>query len=351
MAKRHRRLGVLLGACGLALVMTGPAAAALTPRLSASTSASASSIGYSQGATDDPVAKITFYVPSGFTALLAQPEGEQVGTVSATALAADLGNANLPLRGTIVAATATTTVTVSGQAVPLGAAATQCTGTAVHSAYWILNLTASGQTLQVPAYVDDVPLTSPLSDLANNSIQICLPPPDVPAGTPGRATFGAKLVSATLLSDVFSVPPGSYTWRAVVTPYTPATGRANPAGTVEVQSVDRTPQQVTLAGRAVRGQARTVRVSGRVRAAERGVAGARVQVLLGTRVLGRATTKAGGVWSATVRIPTATAFLRASATYTAASAGTCTAGFPPVPCGAKTFGGFVAASSRVRVRA
>ena len=314
MAKRHRRLGTILGALGLALVMTGPASAALTPRLSASTSPAGSAVSYSQAATDDPVAKITYYVPSGFTALLAQPAGEVVGTVSATALAADLGNATLPLRGTIVAADATTTVSVAGQQVPLSVAATQCTGTATHGAFWILNLTASGQTLQVPAYVDDVPLTVPLSDIANNTIQICLPPPDVPAGTPGRATFGAKLVSATFISEVFSVPPGSYTWRAVVTPYTPGRGTANPAGTVEAQSVDRTPQQVTIAGRAVRGKVRTVRVTGRVRAATSGVAGVRVQVLLGTRVLGRATTRAGGVWTTTVRIPTATALLRASAT-------------------------------------
>ena len=124
-----------------------------------------------------------------------------------------------------------------------------------------------------------------------------------------------------------------------------------PAGTVEAQSVDRTPQQVTVAGRAVKGKVRTVRVTGRVRAAESGVAGVRVQVLLGTRVLGRATTRAGGVWTTTVRIPTATALLRASATYAATSAGTCTASFPPVPCASKTFGGFVSLSPRVRVRA
>jgi hypothetical protein len=136
----------------------------------------------------------------------------------------------------------------------------------------------------------------------------------------------------------------------VVTPYTPGRGTVNAAGTVEAQSVDRTPQTVTLAGRAVSGRARTVRVTGRVRVAERGLAGVRVQVLLGTRVLGRATTRAGGVWTATVRIPTATALLRASATAAATSAGACTASFPPVPCAGKTNGGFVALSPRVRVR-
>jgi hypothetical protein len=351
MAKWHRRLAMLLVGTGFALVVTGAASAALTPRLSVSTSAAGSAIGYSQAPGDDPVAKLTFYVPSGFAALLAQPEGEQVGTVVATATAADLGNATLPLRGTVVAAAATTTLTVGGQSLPMSALATQCTGTATHAAFWILNLTASGQTLQVPAFVDDVPLTVPLSDLANNTIQVCLPPPDVPAGTPGRATFGAKLVSATILSDVFSVPGGSYTWHAVVTPYTPGAGTANAAGTVEVQSVDRTPQQVTATARAVRGKARTVRLTGRVRAGTSGVAGARVQVLLGRRVLGRATSRAGGVWTATVRIPTARATLRASATYAATSAGTCTPAFAPVPCVGKTFGGFVATSAPIRARA
>jgi hypothetical protein len=90
-----------------------------------------------------------------------------------------------------------------------------CTGTATHTAFWILNLSASGQTLQVPAFIDDIPLTNPLSSTANTRIQICLPPPDVPAGTPGRAALGAKVVSATLnLTDVFSAAPGWYlcTW-------------------------------------------------------------------------------------------------------------------------------------------
>ena len=118
-----------------------------------------------------------------------------------------------------------------------------------------------------------------------------------------------------------------------------------------MQSVDRTPQQVTATARAVRGKARTVRLTGRVRAGTSGVAGARVQVLLGKRVLGRATSRAGGVWTATVRIPTARATLRASATYAPTSAGTCTPAFAPVPCVGKTFGGFVATSAPIRARA
>ena len=225
MAKRHRRLGTILGALGLALVMTGPASAALTPRLSASTSPAGSAVSYSQAATDDPVAKITYYVPSGFTALLAQPAGEVVGTRVGHRARGRPRERDPPAQGHDRRGRRhddghRRRGSRSRSARPRRSARARRRT----AAFWILNLTASGQTLQVPAYVDDVPLTVPLSDIANNTIQICLPPPDVPAGTPGRATFGAKLVSATFISEVFSVPPGAYTWRAVVTPYTPGRG-------------------------------------------------------------------------------------------------------------------------------
>ena len=171
MAKWHRRLAMLLVGTGFALVVTGPASAALTPRLSVSTSAAGSAIGYSQAPGDDPVAKLTFYVPSGFAALLAQPEGEQVGTVVATATAADLGNATLPLRGTMVAAAATTTLTVGGQSLPMSALATQCTGTATHAAFWILNLTASYQIDEPGADVQtaSMPDLAPPGELGDDS--------------------------------------------------------------------------------------------------------------------------------------------------------------------------------------
>lgn len=351
MNTRGTRLGLAAAAFVLALAVTGHAAAAISPTLSVSTAAEGSVISYSQGATDDPAAQISFFVPAGFTALLAQAEGEVVGRVTARASAADLGGAVLSLAGTINAALATTTITFAGATVPLSTLSVQCTGTAVHSAFWIFNLSASGQTLQVPAYVDDIPLGTPLAELANNRITVCLPPPDVPAGTPGRAALGAKLQTVTMTSTVFSVPPAWYAWHVNATPYTPATGRPNPAGTVSAQSIDRTPQQLGLRGRAVAGRARTVQLSGRLVAGDRGVSGANVSITVGTRVLARVKTKAAGVYSVRVRIPTATARLRATATYTSASAGTCTSGFPPVPCTSKTFGGFVVASPFVRVRA
>ena len=187
MSKRLRRLGLLAAPAVIALALASSAAAGITPLFSATTTADATVVSYAQLPGDDPVAALTFFVPVDYAALLAQPEGEVVGTVRASAIAADLANSPLELKGNIVVATAATTFTTAGTTIPVSAAAVACTGTATHGAYWMLNLSAAGQTLQVPAFVDDVPLTNPLSTIANNTITFCLPPPDVPAGTPGRA--------------------------------------------------------------------------------------------------------------------------------------------------------------------
>ncbi len=135
---------------------------------------------------------------------------------------------------------------------PLTAGATQCTGTATHTAFWVLILQAAGQTLELPVFVD-APAAPPApgasaSAFASSSIQACLPPPDVPTGTPGRATFGFKLTQVDFkVNGVFtSAGTGQPRWRTLATPYTPNTGRPNAAGSVEVQSVIAFPRTLTL---------------------------------------------------------------------------------------------------------
>jgi hypothetical protein len=348
MSKRMRRLGLLAAPVVVALAFASAAAATVTPSFSATTTAQATIVSYAQQTGDDPVAALTFYVPVDYAALLAQPEGETVGTVSGTAIAADLANTPLQLKGNITAALATTTVSFAGATVPLSALAAICTPSVpVHTAYWILNLSASGQTLQVPAYVDDVPLSSPLANVANNAITICLPPPDVPAGTPGRASLGAKLVSATLsVTDVFSAAPAWYMWHATVTPYTPGTGKANVAGTLEVQSLDRTPQALTLAAKLRKPG--SVLVSGKLVAGGKGVPGAAVTVLAGKRKVGTATTKAGGVFSILLKASGAAKF-SATTVVTPKKAASCTAALAPT-CAGQWVAGFTATSAAVKAK-
>ena len=102
MSKRTRRLGLLVAPVVIALALASSAAAGTTPLFSATTTADATIVSYTQLPGDDPIAALTFFVPVDYAALLAQPEGETVGTVSATAIAADLANSPLSLKGTIV---------------------------------------------------------------------------------------------------------------------------------------------------------------------------------------------------------------------------------------------------------
>ncbi len=86
-------------------------------------------------------------------------------------------------------------------------------------ATWVMVLTAAGQTLTVPTYL--ARRSRAAGSLGPAFIAICLPPPDVPVGTPGRATFGAKVYSAELtINGVFSsVAAGA--WVSSWVPYTP----------------------------------------------------------------------------------------------------------------------------------
>jgi hypothetical protein len=124
------------------------------------------------------------------------------------------------------------------------AAATQCGVTPVQT--WDLHLTAAGQTLDIPMFV----LFGAANEVAAGyqaKLVVCLPPPDVPAGTPGRAVFGAKLLSATFTVSALTQPAsGDYRWTSLWTPYNPGKGTPNAPATVEVQSLRHVPAASTL---------------------------------------------------------------------------------------------------------
>ncbi len=250
MLTERLRLTLLMLVGALALAGASSAFAAYTsPRLLITDTTPALTISFSQSAADDPTAKLTFYTPVGYTTSFAQAPGTTIGTVNALGTAGDLGGAALPLTGTVQVRAATGTYLSGTTQVPIAAAATACTGTATHIAFWVLILQAAGQTLELPVFVDDV-TAAPLSAFAKAQIQTCLPPPDVPVGTPGRATFGFKLTRAIFTVRNVFAPTGSLPlrWRVVATPYTPAAGMPNVAGTVETQSLVSQPRTVVSAG-------------------------------------------------------------------------------------------------------
>ena len=352
---RAIRTLVLAVVSALALSSAGTALAAYTtPKLLVTDSAGVT-INYTQDANDDPTAKLTFYAPTEYSASLTQPAGQTIGTVTAQGTAADLGGALLPLTGTVQVRAASGTY-LSGQTqVPIAAAATQCTGTATHTAYWVLVLQAAGQTLELPVFVDQV-TAPPASAFASASIQACLPPPDVPPGTPGRAAFGFKLTKVDFkVNGVFSsAGTGTPRWRVLATPYNPGRGTPNAAGSVEAQSVIGFPRSVTLrkpAVKPVKGFV-TLRISGVANLPAD--AAATLRLYRGAKSASSASIalrKSGSAYSGLLRIKQTakaqTVFLQVRATV-AAGTTACTPTFG-VPCLSATRAAIAVRSNTVRV--
>jgi hypothetical protein len=334
--KKTSRLALAAGAGALALAFTGSAFAAYSPKLFVRTTTGAAGAGSGVtidvrvGATDDPTAAVSIYVPNGYQ-LNSPAAGTDIGDVDATASAADLAGAVLPLKGDLLVVAPATYATLQAQC-----------GVAVVAATWDLHLTAAGQTLDVPVFV--VATAGAEQAIGQYKLVICLPPPDVPAGTPGRATFGAKLLTAKFNSTAFTNPTatGEYRWRSLWTPYVPSAGVVNRAGTVEAQAVVFFPTQLALAAKKT---VKHVKVKGKLKPVTivsvtatltqngAGLAGTRVSILGNGKLLKTIATNASGKVTITGTV-TGKLVFTAKATLADRDLGTagCTQSFPPVPC-------------------
>ncbi len=341
------RLAVVASTALAGLSLAGSALAAYTPKMSVSTAGQDTTIRLQIAATDDPTFKVTIYAPVGVRALLSQPAGTTIGQIGDSFVqAADLANAIIPITGT---------VKTDDPAKPEHNTSLCAPGR--HQAIWLLQLSAAGQSLQpVPMYVDAT--SGAETAFGSTKLQVCLPPPDVPPGTPGRATSGVRLTDVRLtLSNIFSSAPGTSgesRWTAVFTPYTPRVGRPNAAGSVQAQAIVRSTASVTLrarlvtTSRKVRGKrvvSRSVRLTGSVP----GAPGARVTLLAGGRSIGQVTTDGSGSFSKTVRITRTTSYqARVSAPAGDVTPPACTPSIVAT-CVSVTTGALSAQSAVVRV--
>src|SRR5437868_4332962 len=150
MRKKLLRIGVGLAAATAALAFASQALATYSPKLAVQMNSNGTTIHLTIPNTDDPTALLVFYAPAGTQANLSASAGTTIGTLDAKAAAGALGGATLPLTGTVEARAAGGTYLSGGVNVPLADAATRCTGTATHAAFWVLKLSAAGQTLEVP---------------------------------------------------------------------------------------------------------------------------------------------------------------------------------------------------------
>lgn len=329
------RLGLVAAAGAGALAFAGSALASFSPKLWVSNGATVT-IKAQVGAADDPTAKVTIYAPLGYQLKDPPPAGTNLGAITATAQAADLGGIVLPLTGNLVAADpAQFTGPPNNVCVP-----------GAHAQVWILNLTAAGQTLQVPLYVD--PSTGPEATFSSFKIQVCLPPPDLPVGTPGRATFGAKLLSAEFGTSAVIPAAAGGIWHSLWTPYTPLAGTANAAGSVEAQAKVGSAATLALSGR--KSGKKKATLSAKLSPA---AAGTTVSFLAGRKKIASAKTNAGGIAVVSVRLAKATSFT-ATATAPDADLGSagCAATVPgsPFPCVDSTAKGSKATSKAVKLK-
>jgi hypothetical protein len=334
---------VAAGVAALAALMVVPAAFAAytSPKLEVFPAATSVTVRASLSPNDDPTARVTITAPPGTQLTTTQAPGTALGQVEALVKALDLAGADLPLQGQLV-------VAAPGQVPPATQAA--CIGTTTPIATWAMVLSAAGQTLTVPAYL--VATTGAATALGPAYIAICLPPPDVPAGTPGRATFGAKVYSAALtITGVFSRAAG--TWVSTWVPYNPGLGTVNQAGAVVAPAAN-APGAVTVAAKRVLRTGAVV--SGAVTQGGQPRAGATVTILGGPRAsglrrLGRVRTAANGRFTFRAKAGT---FFRANAAGAAGAApAVCTQLAPAlgsVPCVNPTVNGFTAQSKVVRKR-
>jgi hypothetical protein len=346
--RRSIRLGLLAVAGGAALVFAGVALAAYSPALTVSQGVTESGgattdITFAQTQADDPTARVVILAPAGFTETLDQAVGTQLGSLDGHVFAAEL-SAVVPVSGPI---------TVADKSSPqLQAAATQCTGSPDHAAIWILAVSAAGSTLNVPAYVDPAPATLPF---ASARIIFCL-------SHPSTVVFKIRLLDATLhIANVFTPPsaPGSYRWTSVNTPWDPDNPTINAAGTIETQSIERTPVETSFSAKLVTKTKRvrhgrhvdllysySAKLTGTVTAGNDPASDANVDLFAGAKKIATLTTNGGGGFTKTVALKATTTFHATIAQDSqTVPGGACVPPLPAgpgvdLPCGAITQSGF-----------
>lgn len=256
----------------------------------------------------DPIAAINIYVPSGYTVNLSQAAGANIGSVDATAFSHDT-NLTLPLSGTV------TTDAPSSHTPD----STACARTPTSAAVWILNLSVAGQTIALPLYVN--PTAGAEQALGAYKLSICLPPPDVPVGTPGRSANGAQVLDAKFtVNGIFQTPSagGTLRWESLFTPYNAGQGTVNPIGTFEARALISLPVSQGF-GVTYKKKAGTYSLKGKLSEGGIPAAGFAVSILRGASAtklakVSSATTKADGSWSSAGRVkPKKTTYFKATA--------------------------------------
>ncbi len=328
------RLAVLAFAGIATLAFAGNALA--TQKLSVNQSTTSLTIKVSQAQSDAQPAKISIYVPTGYSINASAAPGTKIGSTTGTVFSRD-ASIPLPLSGDVVVSATSDAPTCDP--VP-------------HLAVWNLALSVAGQNITLPVHVDQ--LAGPEAALGAYKLVVCLAPDDVPVGTPGRSPNGARLLDATFtVNSIFTVPAGQSIWKTITTPW--AGGVPNAAGTVETRAFVAN-GTATLAKKVNAGR-RLVKFTGKVTQAGTAVSGAKVSLLVNGKTAGfSARTNASGSFSIvlkkTGKKTTSTFQARTTVAERDITSTGCTSPTPGVPggCVSATASAFTAVSAKIRIR-
>jgi len=337
---RKPSLKAALVATGTVFLATAATAvASYTPSLTGQQNGTKTTIHVVSAKTDDSTAAIHILSPSA--ANLTTAPGTTIGTVTASINARAISpDAVIPLTGNVVVADPTKYTSPTDVA---------CSGAPMNAAVWNLVLTAAGQTLNVPVYVDPAPAA--LAALGVQTVMAtCLAPTDV--GAACAATLCAKLLDVNFTVDGIFTKGASPTWISEFTPYTPLTGAPNAAGTVTALGIDIKPV-VTLTAKAGKGKAV---LAGRVTLAGQALPGFPVILVEGSKKVGIAKTNSAGSYVFTAKLKKGSHSLVAGAVAPDIQLGTAGCAAIPAntpglgPCVSSTIPEFTSVSKIVKVK-
>lgn len=344
--RKTLRAAVLASAAVAALVVSGVALA--TPKLIigglTAPGSSQVSIQFTEDRSDPSPARVVIYAPAGYSGTFTAAPNTVLGTVHADLQALAISpDAIIQADGQIIAAD------------PAASANNAC-APGLHTAVWILRVTVSGQTINVPVYVDSpIPAGDPLAGSAPLRMIFCLSSPYV--GTDmGGAPFGAKVINARLNMNQGTVRTpaarGTYMWRAVVTPYTVGGALPNAAGTVEARGLVTTPSVLSITGRVVNKKKRQVRITGSLRSGTLGVRGATIRLTGSMRKSAKTSARGGVTFSLRFKKKGRYSFKLSTtaAAFDVTPQGCATPTAPTLRCVSATASGFTAASRTIRIR-
>jgi hypothetical protein len=252
------RAVALVSVTAAALAIAGTASAAFTsPRLFAHQPETANRINllYTQSTADDPVARVTHYIPQAYrTNLSASRRPGVIGGVtlrgSTTEAVGDVRpNSNLVLTGTVELVRADASFTVAGRSVTMTDAARACLGKGIseEGQYWLLRLQDAGQDFkwEIPVFAERE--ATPTDFGTDAKLTTCFAAPDVTGANRAPGGFRVREFDLRLNSVVVSPKRGQQRWSTLAAPYRPRTGVVNEQGIVELQSVVTYPRSVTIA--------------------------------------------------------------------------------------------------------